>query len=233
MIDYPGEGKADSPSLAGSDATETALRGTLLHIISSPRVTGALLAEIANVSPSSPIQNPEASKMSYLQAVIKEGLGILPPVTGLMSKVVPHDGDTVNGVFIAGGTKIGYCAWGLFPGKKILGDDASMFLPGRWIECPVDKVHEREAALELIFWVRSVAMSPEESGDDGVEQDICRGKSIDLGLGFDFADILNPQLLRRFDMSIIDPVKPWDPFNFGIFVQSIMWLRASKRSQIL
>jgi cytochrome P450 len=89
--------------------------------------------------------------MPYLQAVIKEGLRIFPPVTGLMSKDVPAGGDTVNGLFIPEGTKIGYCAWGLFRDKNIWGEDSALFRPERWIEGPAEKLREQEAALELIF----------------------------------------------------------------------------------
>jgi cytochrome P450 len=46
--------------------------------------------------------------MPYLQAVIKEGLRIFPPVAGLMSKEVPPGGDAFNGLYIPEGTKIGY-----------------------------------------------------------------------------------------------------------------------------
>jgi cytochrome P450 len=123
----------------------------MLHILTSPHVVSELLAEIAEFSPSSPIQDAEARKMPYLQAVIKEGLRIFPPVTGLMSKDVPPGGDTFNGLFIPEGTKIGYCAWGVFRDKKIWGEDSHAFRPERWLDSSPDKLREMEATLELIF----------------------------------------------------------------------------------
>jgi cytochrome P450 len=69
--------------------------------------------------------------MPYLQAVIKEGLRIWPPVIGLLSKVVPEQGDEVEfdgkKLFIPGGTNVGYCAWGIHRNKEVFGDDAEMF----------------------------------------------------------------------------------------------------------
>jgi len=62
---------------------------------------------IANGKISSPITDNEAKQLPYLQATIKEGLRICPPVSGLMDKEVPPEGDTVDGVFVPGGTKIG------------------------------------------------------------------------------------------------------------------------------
>ncbi|KAK1503114.1 cytochrome P450, partial [Colletotrichum costaricense] len=84
--------------LAGSDTTATAIRATLLHILTSPRVSAALREEIELAKPSWPvITEAEARSMPYLQAVIKEGLRIFPPVVGQMSKEVPKGGDTFKG----------------------------------------------------------------------------------------------------------------------------------------
>jgi cytochrome P450 len=89
--------------------------------------------------------------MPYLQVLIKEGLRIFPPIGGLMSKEVPAGGDTVNGLFIQGGTKIGVCVWGVVRNKRIWGEDSCVFRPERWIEAPDEKIREMEATLELIF----------------------------------------------------------------------------------
>ena len=84
----------------------------MLFIITSPRVLWRLSAEIDEAakkgSISSPIQDAEARDLPYLQACIKEGLRFFPPSTGLFYKTVPSEGDTVNGVFLPGGTQIGY-----------------------------------------------------------------------------------------------------------------------------
>ena len=56
---------------------------------------------------SSPISDADARRLPYLQACIKEGLRIWPPLTGLMDKVAPSEGDMWNDIYIPGGTKIG------------------------------------------------------------------------------------------------------------------------------
>ena len=98
--------------LAGSETTSTAVRATILFIITSPRVLWRLTGEIDEAankgSISSPIQDSEARDLPYLQACIKEGLRFFPPSTGMFYKTVPPEGDTVNGVFLPGGTQIGY-----------------------------------------------------------------------------------------------------------------------------
>src|SRR2546429_661177 len=125
--------------MAGSDTTVTAIRSTTLFIITQPNVYSKLQSEIdkaeCNNQLSKPIiQDSEATNLPYLQACIKEGLRMWPPVMGLMQKTVPKGGDTLNGKYIPEGTDIGYCAWGLHRNKDIFGEDADSFRPERWLE---------------------------------------------------------------------------------------------------
>jgi cytochrome P450 len=103
--------------------------------MSSPLAYKSLQTEIdqsiAKSLISSPITDTEARRLPYLQAVIKEGLRIYPPVTGLMLKTVPKGGDTLNGIFVPGGTEIGYCALGVQRNKEIFGKDTELFRPER------------------------------------------------------------------------------------------------------
>lgn len=146
-------------SLAGSDTTATAIRATLLHILTNPRVHSKLLAEISSVSlpKNTIITDAQARRLPYLQAVVKEGLRIFPPVTGLMIKDVPPTGDEYHGVKIPPGTGIGYSAFGLSRNANIWGKDVDVFRPERWlthenggVETEED-VKERESALDLVF----------------------------------------------------------------------------------
>ncbi|KAK6223056.1 cytochrome P450 [Colletotrichum tabaci] len=140
--------------LAGSDTTATAIRATLLHIITSPRVTAALRAEIDAAGLSrAVVSEAEAREMPYLQAVIKEGLRIFPPVVGQMSKEVSNRGagDTFKGVHLPEGTRIGYCAWGIFRRSDVWGADSHFFRPERWIEADAEKLRVMESTLELVF----------------------------------------------------------------------------------
>ncbi|RBR15426.1 hypothetical protein FVER53590_09331 [Fusarium verticillioides] len=108
-------------TVAGSDTTATAIRLTMLHIITNPLVHPTLRAEISKTHFSEPS---------------------------------PPQGDTWKGKFIPDGTKIGYCAWGIFRREDIWGSDAGEFRPERWLESKGEKLRERESALELIFSYR-------------------------------------------------------------------------------
>ncbi|KAF9872377.1 cytochrome P450 [Colletotrichum karsti] len=197
--------------LAGSDTTATAIRGTFLHIITSPRVTATLRAEIEASNLSWPIvREAEAREMPYLAAVIKEGLRIFPPVVGQMSKEVPKGGDTFKGVYFPEGTRIGYGAWGIFHRTDLWGPDALEFRPERWLEAEGDQLRLMEGTLELIF---------------GYGKWKCLGRDVAL---MELRKVF-VELLRRFDLTLVDPTNPWNSRNYGIFVQSQFWLKGYKR----
>ncbi len=121
--------------LAGGETTATGLRATLLFIITNPRVYATLRAEIDDVVKKGNVSSPvigdrEWRNLTYLQAVVKEGLRIWPPVTSMMSKFSPPEGDQfeLNGerVVIPGNTNIGWVSWGIHHSKEVFGEDAML-----------------------------------------------------------------------------------------------------------
>lgn len=99
---------------------------------------------------SSPIQNAEAAQLPYLQACIKEGLRIFPPITSLRERVVPPEGDTILGHRIPGGTNIGIN----MPGSllsTIFGSDPDVFRPERWLKQEPAILVQMERVHELVF----------------------------------------------------------------------------------
>ncbi|RDW84782.1 hypothetical protein BP6252_02372 [Coleophoma cylindrospora] len=121
---------------AGGDTTATAIRMTLFHLISTPTVLSKLLEEIreADLPKDGIIKDAHARKLPYLQAVIKEGLRIYPPITGHMSKNVPEGGEYVNGHFLPAGTELGVSVWGMQHNKAYWGEDAGIFRPERYAQ---------------------------------------------------------------------------------------------------
>lgn len=199
--------------LAGADTTATAVRATLLYIISTPRVVEAMRQETVQIRslPGSIITDDEARTLPYLQAVIKEGLRIHPPVVGLMSKEVPPEGDTFKGVYLPGGTQIGYCAWGIYRRRDIFGDDADEFRPERWLDADEEKLKLMESTLDLVF---------------GYGRWQCLGRNVAM---MELNKVFY-ELVRRFDLSVVDPIKPWKSINVGVFLQSEYWVRAHERT---
>ncbi|RDW65159.1 hypothetical protein BP5796_09851 [Coleophoma crateriformis] len=200
--------------VAGSDTSATAMRATLLYIVTNPIVQGKLLEEISNSSISNPITDAEAQKLPYLQAVIKEGLRIFPPVTGFMSKLVPTGGDTIHGYHIPGGTAIGWSPFGVMRNKKMWGADAKIFRPERWFEGTSEEIRRKELDVEMCF---------------GYGKYQCLGKNI----AYIELNKVYVELLRNFEFTIVDPVIPWKNFNAGLFLHSDLWMRVTKRAVIL
>lgn len=96
---------------------------------------------------------PEASlrHIPYLQATIKEGLRMWPPLTGHRCKVVPPEGYQIGSKFIPGGTEVGQCVWGVRSDIKIFGEDAARFNPDRWLEAGPEQLEQMEIAVSTLF----------------------------------------------------------------------------------
>ncbi|KAH0550974.1 hypothetical protein GP486_007661 [Trichoglossum hirsutum] len=142
-------------SVAGAETTATAIRTTLLHIITQPRVYSALQAEIDNAARanhiSSPIRDAEARQLPYLIACIREGLRTLPPVPNLLAKTVPPGGDTLDGKFVPSGTNIMLSMCGVMRNKSIFGEDVGVFRPERWLEADGQMIQQMEKTVDLVF----------------------------------------------------------------------------------
>lgn len=135
---------------AGSDTTATAIRITILFLITNPHSYSKLLSEIdAAVEggrASSPITDDEAKKLSYLQAVIKEGIRMWPPVAGLMPKICDSD-QVVCGMNLPAGTEVSWAAIPTLRNQEVFGHDAECFRPGRWLD---EMAKERLAVMEQV-----------------------------------------------------------------------------------
>jgi len=182
----------------------------MLYLIANPRVVQILRAEINSTQLSWPvIAHTEGREMPYLQAVIKEGLRMWPPIVHLAAKTVPRGGDTFKGIFLPEGTRVSQCLWGLMRRKDIWGPDADAFRPERWLEAEPERLKAMLDTADLVF-------------STGKWQ--CLGRNIaQMELNKIFVE-----LLRRFDFVIADPTKPWEIFNAGVFIISEFWLRASR-----
>ncbi|KAH6691663.1 benzoate 4-monooxygenase cytochrome P450 [Plectosphaerella plurivora] len=201
--------------IAGSDTTATAIRMTMLYLMGSPTAYNALIKEIRDADASglisSPVREVEARRLQYLQAVLKEGLRVFPPVTGLMSVVVPPGGDVMHGMNVPAGTEIGWSAFGVLRNKAVFGPDADTFRPERWLEAHPDQLKAMTAQWELVFKY-------------GKWQ--CLGKTIAL-LELNKVYV---ELLRRFDFSLVDPTAPVRTYSAGIHIQSNLMVRAVRRA---
>ncbi|KAI1846105.1 hypothetical protein JX266_007914 [Neoarthrinium moseri] len=195
--------------IAGSDTTATAIRSTMLYLISTPRVYNRLKAEIQEAASdnrvSSPIGVDEAKRLPYLQAVILEGFRMRPPVVYGQYKAAPPGGETINGVFIPGGTAVGQNAVAMMRSEKAFGAGVDLFRPERFLECSEEARREMERTVDLVF---------------GTGRWMCAGRTV----AWVELNKIFFELLRAFDFQPIYPTKPVDEESYALFTHKNMWV---------
>ncbi|KAK8107499.1 cytochrome P450 [Apiospora kogelbergensis] len=152
--------------VAGSDTTAGALRGTMLYLVTHPRAYRALQIEIdaavregqAPGGPGEVISYAQTKALPYLQAVVREGIRIFPPLTDPFARDVPPGGDTVivdgRDVFIPGGVSVIPSWTAMHRDRKLYGEDAGLFRPERWLESEqpdADRLRAMRRTNDLMF----------------------------------------------------------------------------------
>jgi cytochrome P450 len=164
---------------------------------------------IANGSISNPAQEQEVRKLPYLQACIREGLRIFPPITYLRERVTPPQGDTLSGFKLPGGVNIGFNLPGLLL-NPVFEPDAKTFRPERWLKTEPGKLREMEHVMDLVFGWGSTR---------------CLGIRIANANQSKFF----VEVLRRWDVVLTRPIKPWSSRCHGIFNQKDFFVRITPR----
>ncbi|KAH7629471.1 cytochrome P450 [Sordaria sp. MPI-SDFR-AT-0083] len=199
---------------AGSDTTTVAIRSTMFHLATSKMAYVRLQEEIdraiAQGKVSSPVKAEEGKQLEYLQACIYEGLRMQPPFSGLCMKSPPKGGDTINGMFIPEGTRVGQNFGGLIRRKDVFGDDAEIFRPERWLNATPAKRLEMQQVTEMVF---------------GYGRWACLGKPVAL---MELSKVF-VEFFRRFDLQLVEPKNPWHEFNVNIVCQSNLWVKVTER----
>ncbi|KAL2157261.1 hypothetical protein VTH06DRAFT_6301 [Thermothelomyces fergusii] len=200
--------------VAGSDTSATTIRCVMLHLLTNPRAYQKLQAEIdeaiATARISSPVREAEGRRLPYLQAVVKEGLRMMPPASGAFYKLVPPGGDVIDGRFVPGGTQIGSNVMALHRSEKIYGPDADVYRPERWLEAEGDRLARMNSTIDLIF-------------HSGKFQ--CPGKGV---AWMEFNKVF-VELLRRFDFSLANPAHAANIRNAGLWIIDNFWVRVTRR----
>ncbi|KAH6672047.1 cytochrome P450 [Halenospora varia] len=177
--------------VAGSETTANALSGILARLVYNPDKYDKLCKEIRETfKEEKDLRWETLSNMPYLNAVLEEGLRIHPPVpTGLL-RTVPKDGDTIDGLWVPGGTAVSVGSWAASHNEKNF-RDADKFIPERWIDKAYDSDFKKAA-------------QPFSLGPRG-----CIGKH----LSYLEMRIILGRLLWNFDIISVDGAPNWNPEN--------------------
>ncbi|KIW10224.1 hypothetical protein PV08_11185 [Exophiala spinifera] len=91
---------------AGSETTGSSLAVAYYYILKHPHVYARIKQEIDEAGLSFPPQFRDVVKLKYVEACIKESMRVRATSQGPMERVVPPEGMTISGVFIAPGTVV-------------------------------------------------------------------------------------------------------------------------------
>lgn len=175
--------------VAGSETTANALSGLVARLIWNPYVYEKLVQEIRTTfRDEAAIDFRAITALPYLNASIEEILRVHPPVPSGPPRVVPPEGDTIDGTYIPGGVTVSVGQWTTchYSGHFQKPDE---FLPERWIDPDYgDEVKK--------------AAQPFSAGPRN-----CLGKN----LAYMEMRLVVARLLWNFDIVSIDGAPAWDP----------------------
>lgn len=141
--------------------------------------------------------------------MVYEAIRVRPPALYGHFKSVPAGGDTLNGVFLPGGTAISHNIYGLMMSKNIFGQDVEAYRPERFLDCNTTIRAEMERTVELAF---------------GNGRWVCAGKHV----AFTQLYKVIFELLRTFDFQPVDPVRPMQESSGLFWYQTNMWVRITE-----
>ena len=172
-------------TVAGSDTSSTTLAMLFYFLCTHPRVYRTLQEEVdqAELQDGVITLDTARTRMPYLQAVIKETLRMFPVVGYHLPRIVPPEGKEICGRYFKKNTVVGMNAWVVQRNPEIFGEDVNDFLPERWLD------EERAVYMDRYMLVFG----------GGSRQ--CIGKHF----AFVLISKTVPNLMRKFEMSLVDP----------------------------
>ena len=90
--------------LAGSESTASGLAGITFQLLKNPEPLGKAVQEIRSTFSSEADIVPESVKrLSYLAAIVSEGLRMYPPFPEGLPRLTPRQGAMISGQWVPGG----------------------------------------------------------------------------------------------------------------------------------
>ncbi|KAK0749673.1 cytochrome P450 [Schizothecium vesticola] len=202
--------------LAGSDTTANTIALTLFHLLTSPGTYQKLQDEVDAVSThgaNAILPDSVAKNLPYLQACIREALRVQAPLaSGPFHKAVPVGGDTVCGKYLPRGTRVSTngAVYAIGRAEAYWGADAKVFRPERWLEADA-VTKQRMWDMVDLMWGGGAFM--------------CPGKVI----GVMEAGKAVAEVVRRFDISLVNPNDPAQFRSAMAWMIHGFWVRVEKR----
>lgn len=130
--------KANAPFIlsAGVETTASALNNLVALLLSRPDCLLRLTEEIRGTFASTlSIDAGTVSRLTYLDACVRESLRVYSPVGGSLPRKVPPPGTTIADRWVPGGTRVSISLHSSFRSPAYF-RSADEFAPERWLPCP-------------------------------------------------------------------------------------------------
>ncbi|KAG8159003.1 hypothetical protein KVR01_011446 [Diaporthe batatas] len=203
--------------LAGADTTAIVQKGIIYYLLRNPTAQARLRAELDAGGVSSPASFAETKDLGYLDAVVREGLRMHPPVGNILERVVPASGLPLpDGRVIAPGTIVGMNQWVVSRNKEVYGEDADVFRPERWLRGDGEAAAAYEARLRIM-----------REGDlsFGGGNRICTGRHMASMEMFK----VTATLFSRYDIELEDPSMDWTVHQWWFVFTKDVRVKISRR----
>ncbi|KAH7055986.1 cytochrome P450 [Macrophomina phaseolina] len=129
---------ASSFIVAGSGTSSSALTGITFFLGRNPEKYRLLADEIRSAfSSEEEITIESTGRLSYLKAVIEEGMRLYPPSPSTLPRFVPGKGEEIDGKWVPGGTAVGVHQLSAGHMESNF-RHAKSFIPERWLPLPND-----------------------------------------------------------------------------------------------
>jgi len=119
--------------IAGRDTTAQCLSWTILELLQHPRIIEKAREEIDTVCGEGPLELSQHKELSYIQAILDEGLRLHPSVAGNM-KVALRDDVLPDGTHVPAGSLVKYQISAQGRCENQWGKNASQYHPERWLD---------------------------------------------------------------------------------------------------
>jgi len=184
--------------VAGSETTATALAGIIGNLLRNPDTMLRLAEEIrSSFRHASEITSERIINLTYLGAVIEEGLRLCPPVALGMPRVVPPDGAEISGHWLPGGTFVSASGFSSNRSSLNFPNSPNAFDPSRWLS---DSSTSKGAHLSTSS-SSSSAFNPFSLGPRN-----CLGRN----LAYLEMRLILAHLLWAFDFEAEGPIDKWE-----------------------
>ena len=131
---------------AGTASTSAGLIAVLYEIATHPEWQSQLYVDLRNFPEDAYPSSAQLSKLSTLQAVMKESLRLHPPFSGPFERVIGPGGETIisNTRPLPQGTRVWSSQYVICRSEAVFGKDVEVFRPERWLQSSPEQVRRMD-----------------------------------------------------------------------------------------